>query len=142
MSVTIDETPSEDDIQWVDDQLTAFNKEQAGRHDFVPVQLVVREDGQIVAGLNGVTGWDWLHVRILWVQESHRSEGLGTQLLHRAEQIACDRGCIGACLSSFCFQAPGFYQKHGYDSFGQIPEYPVGSTLHFLSKSFSAERHS
>ena len=57
---------------------------------------------------------------------------LGTKLLNAAESEAQDRGCVGSCLSSFNFQAPGFYEKHGYSHFGQIDDYPVGNTM-FLS---------
>ena len=90
----------------------------------------------MIAGLKAVTGWDWLYVQTLWVHEEHRGDGLGMRLLQRAEAEARQRGCIGSCLSSFSFQAPEFYRRHGYESFGEIADYPPGQTMLFMSKRF------
>ena len=134
---TIDNNPTEAEINWLDGQLVAFNKDHAGRYDFKPLNLVVRHDsGSIVAGLKATTGWDWLYVDVLWVHEKHRRSGLGTQLLEQAEHEAAERGCIGSCLTSYSFQAPEFYVRLGYSAFGQIEDYPVGSAMFFMSKRF------
>ena len=134
---TIDNHPTEAEVKWLDEQLVSFNKQHAGRYDFKPLNLVVRDDsGSIVAGLKAVTGWDWLYVEVLWVHERHRRNGLGTQLLERAEREAAERSCIGSCLTSFSFQAPEFYERLGYSAFGQIDDYPLGSTMFFMSKRF------
>ena len=132
----IDEKPTPAEVRWLDDQLDAFNKEQVGRDDFTPVNLVIRERGNVIAGLRGLLGWDWLYVQVLWVDEAHRHSGIGSRLLERAERSAQERGCIGSCLSTFTFQAPEFYKKHGYSDFGQIDHYPGESTMHFMSKRF------
>lgn len=138
----IDPSPTNDDMVQLDSRLREFNRGQTGRHDFEPVQLVVRaDDGTMIAGLKGLTGWDWLYVEILWVQAEHRGSGIGSQLLLAAEAQARQRGCIGACLSSFNFQAPGFYERHGYSSRGQIDDYPQHHTMYFMAKRFEdAER--
>ena len=133
----IDNDPTEAEVKWLDGQLVTFNKDHAGRYDFKPLNLVVRDDSSsIVAGLKATTGWDWLYVDVLWVHEKHRRTGLGSQLLQRAERESAGRGCIGACLTSYSFQAPEFYVRLGYSAFGQIDDYPVGSTMFFLSKRF------
>jgi len=130
-------SPTEAELNWLDGQLVAFNKDHAGRYDFKPLNLVVRDDsGSIIAGLKATTGWDWLYVEVLWVHERHRRTGLGTQLLENAEREATKRGCIGSCLTSYSFQAPEFYLRLGYSAFGQIGDYPVGSTMYFMSKRF------
>ena len=133
----IDNNPSKAEVEWVDEQLVAFNKVQAGRYDFKPLNLIIRDDsGSIVAGLKATTGWDWLYVDVLWVHEKHRRSGLGTQLLENAEREAAERGCIGSCLTSYSFQAPEFYQRLGYFAFGQIDDYPMDGTMFFMSKRF------
>jgi hypothetical protein len=45
-----------------------------------------------------------------------------------------NESCRGAGLSSYTFQAPAFYERHGYAAFGQIDDYPPGHTMFFLSK--------
>lgn len=133
----IDSNPTKAEAEWVDGQLVAFNTAQAGRYDFKPLNFVIRDDsGSIVAGLKAMTGWDWLYVDVLWVHENHRSTGLGSQLLESAEREAAERGCIGACLTSYSFQAPEFYIRLGYSAFGQIDDYPIDGTMFFMSKRF------
>lgn len=135
--VQIDSDPTDEDISVLDTRLKEFNEQQSGRDDTNPVQLVVRDDvGTVVAGLKGMTAWDWLYVEILWVDESLRKTGIGSALLQSAESEARNRGCIGACLSTFSFQAPGFYQRHGYTAFGRLDDYPMGSTMFVMSKHF------
>ena len=133
----IDSNPTEAEVSWLDGQLETFNTRQVGRNEFKPLNLVIRDvTGLVIAGLKALTGWDWLYVQVLWVHEAQRRQGLGTQLLQQAECEAASRGCIGACLSSYTFQAPEFYMRHGYFVFGRIDDYPVGGTMFFLSKRF------
>ena len=133
---TIDDAPNPAEVQWLNDQLNSYNECHAGSDDLRPVNLVVRNQGNVIAGLQGVTGWGWLYVQVVWVHENHRRTRLGSRLLERAEQMAQQRGCIGTCLSSYSFQAPEFYEQHGYSAFGQIDDYPVGNTMLFMSKRF------
>ncbi len=114
-------------------------------HGFVLVQVHREAEARAapysamrLGGLKAVAGWGWLHVQVLWVEEGHRGQGFGSRLLEYAELHARDRKCIGACLSSFTFQAPEFYARHGYTCFGQINHYPGNSTLYFMSKRLDA----
>ena len=69
--------------------------------------------------LAGLHGWTWggsCYIQDLWVHKDLRGQGYGTQLLHAAEQEARTRGCAHMVLSSYSFEAPGFYQKHGLRS--------------------------
>ena len=131
------DNPSEDEKREIDQRLEEFNKKTTGRDDFQPICYVLRDkQGKLVGGLRGVTGWEWMHVALLWVTEESRHHGYGSQLLQAAEAEAKRRGCRGACLSSFSFQAPEFYRKHGYTDFGSISEYPPGERLSFFMKEF------
>ncbi|HCT07991.1 MAG TPA: GNAT family N-acetyltransferase, partial [Pseudomonas sp.] len=55
-------------------------------------------------------------------------------LLQAFEDEARRRGCRHAVLYTLSFQAPGFYEKHGWVRFGEIPCEPQGSCRVFLSK--------
>ena len=57
--------------------------------------------------------------------------------MEQAEAVAREQGCVGIWLDTFTFQAPGFYRKLGYALFGEIPDYPPGSSRFFLSKRLS-----
>ncbi len=55
-------------------------------------------------------------------------------MLRAAEQEAVKRSCLHAHLDTFDFQALPFYQKQGYEIFGQLEDYPVGHKRYFLQK--------
>ncbi|ONI75406.1 GNAT family N-acetyltransferase [Kribbella sp. ALI-6-A] len=96
---------------------------------------VVDDAGEIVGGL---TAWTWaglLGIEMLWIREDHRSEGWGSKLLLAAEEEARRRGCDRACVSSFTFQAPDFYQRHGYTETGRTLGIPGGAEdVHMFKK--------
>ncbi|MEW2247104.1 GNAT family N-acetyltransferase [Streptomyces sp. NPDC006975] len=102
----------------------------------VPLHLWAMEDtGHLAGGLVGHTWAGWLHVDYLWVDRAHRSRGLGSRLLARAEHLArTERGCAAARLETWDFQAPDFYRKQGYEVVCVIPDYPPGITEYTLVK--------
>jgi predicted N-acetyltransferase YhbS len=63
-----------------------------------------------------------------------RGMGCGSQLLALAEEKACEQGAKNAYLDTFSFQAPAFYEKHGYEVFGELPDFPPGHQRFFLKK--------
>ncbi len=72
---------------------------------------------------------------MLWVREDARMEGWGSKLLRAAEEEARRRGCDRLIVSSFTFQAPGFYERHGYQETGRTGGFPGGaSDVHFLKQ--------
>ncbi|QIJ63175.1 GNAT family N-acetyltransferase [Streptomyces sp. JB150] len=99
------------------------------------------ETGELAGGLVGHTWATWLHVTYLWVDAPHRGAGLGGRLLAEAERVARDeRGCGAARLETWDFQAPGFYEKRGYEVVCVIPDYPPGITEYTLVKRFWTNR--
>lgn len=80
-------------------------------------ELTVRlldDAGELAAGLSG---WTWgvaAGIGMTWVRESSRGAGLGSRLLEAFESEARTRGCTHVFVTSFTFQAPGFYERHGY----------------------------
>jgi GNAT superfamily N-acetyltransferase len=80
---------------------------------------VVDDAGAIVGGL---TAWTWAGlcgIGMLWVRPDARKDGWGSRILLAAEQEARRRGCDRVAVSSFTFQAPEFYQRHGYVETGR-----------------------
>jgi GNAT superfamily N-acetyltransferase len=65
----------------------------------------------------GVSGWTWgvaAGIAMTWVRADARGEGVGARLLEQFEQQARGRGCTHVFVTSFTFQAPAFYERHGY----------------------------
>ena len=127
--------------QAVVDGLVAFNRAQtpdfAGPFANIGLLLKHPETGQVDGGLTGRISFGWLFVELLFVPERLRGQGVGRRLMEQAEAVAREQGCVGIWLDTFTFQAPGFYRKLGYALFGEIPDYPTGSSRFFLSKRLS-----
>ena len=98
-----------------------------------------RPGPQILVGLAGETYCGWLFVRYLWVSDELRGRGVGRELMARAEARARELGCHSAWLDTFSFQAPGFYEKLGYEEFGRL-DYPPGHHKHFLRKRLTPSK--
>jgi GNAT superfamily N-acetyltransferase len=119
----------------VRDGLALYNVAATGAAEYYPVCLFLKNEHQEVLG--GLLGHIWaqcLHIAILWVAPILRHQGHGTALLQAAEQLATERGCRLVTLETLSFQAPGFYAKHGYETFAVLPDYPPGHQKHFLKK--------
>ena len=133
--IVSDPHASESLKQVVVDHLDAYNIGVTGMTEYSPVNLFLRDQGDEVLG--GLLGGIWggvLYVRILWVSQTLRGKGHGRRLLEAAEQRAVERGCRHAFLDTFSFQAPGFYEKQGYQIYARAEDWPVGHAHYFLRK--------
>lgn len=136
IDIAVTDQPTREDCETVRNGLVAYNAGFLGPDDFRPLCLFAREDGRMVAGLLGNTGRRWLTVELFWVDQEYRRGGLGRTLLGRAEAEARARGCIGATLGTYDFQARPFYEKQGYEVFGTLEPYPNGHCSYYLRKVF------
>ena len=142
-SIALSDKEDEETKKSVENGLIAFNDAAAGPHGFRPLSLSVRRPGeaQVVGGLIGRTFFGWLFVHLFYLPPDLRGRGLGAELLRRAEDEARARGCVGAYLTTFSFQARGFYEKQGYALVGALPDFPPGHACLFLAKRLDASPH-
>lgn len=128
--------PTEHEIAYVRESLMQFNEACVGADGHTPLNLVEYDaDGTVIGGLLGGTYWGWMYVDILWVDEKHRQKGIGSKLLAEAEREAMRRGCHHVHLDTMSWQAPDFYQKHGYEVIGILPDIPSGHQKYLLQKA-------
>lgn len=118
--------------------ILAFNEAAVGPSGRRPLSVLVRdpETGAVRGGLTGRTDKKWLFIELFYLPEDLRGGGLGATLIARAEAEARARGCVGAWLDSYSFQAPEFYRKQGYTEFGHVPDNPPGHNRYFFRKVF------
>lgn len=119
--------------------LAQANRAHVGEPNMLPLVALVDggADGRLIGGLWARTSWEWLHIELLYVSEEARGCGWGTKLISAAEAEAIDRGCHGAWVDSYSFQARGFYERQGYAIFGSLDNYPTGQKRFFLQKTLS-----
>jgi GNAT superfamily N-acetyltransferase len=102
--------------QQLSDHLDEFNRAAtAGVAPARELTVQVRDDsGELVGGISGWTWGDAAGMGRVWVQPESRGAGVGSRLLRDFEAEAVSRGCTHVFVTSFTFQAPGFYERHGY----------------------------
>lgn len=117
-------------------RLRAFNRRAVGEFEFTPVTLAVRgAQDELLAGFLGEVYLGWLAIDVLWVDEALRGSGLGSALLRQAETRAVALGAEAAYLDTFEWQAETFYRRHGYETFGQLDDFPRGFRRVFMRKT-------
>ena len=134
--IAVDEKPDASLRDEILKPLRAYNESHVGPIKAEQLAITLRDSSDAVTGgLWGVSVAGWMFVDLLVVPEEFRGQGLGSDVLARAEAIARNRGCIGIWLHTGTFQAPAFYEKQGYTSFGTIPDYPLGhDTVYFMKR--------
>src|SRR5262249_7618396 len=133
--------PMPEEVQYLEDRIYEHNSSVTGIADGRWLAFLVRdESGRIIAGISGNTWGGCCAVRQFWVEESHRPLGLGTQLLRAAEQEARRRGCTQILLMTFSFQAPGFYERNGFEVVATIADHPRGHRNLLMRKRLDVEQ--
>jgi GNAT superfamily N-acetyltransferase len=113
-----------------------YNREKFGRIDTKTLDILVRDDnsGEAVGGLLGHSSLGLFFLDLFYLPEELRGSGLGSRIMALAEGEARRRGCTAAFVYTVTFQAPEFYERHGYRRFGEIAP-ADGATRIFLSKA-------
>ena len=119
--------------QALSDGLDVHNRAASGYADQRELTVRVDDAAGLVAGLSG---WSWgtaAGIGMVWVRQDARAAGWGRRLLSAAEDEARSRGCVQVTVSSFTFQAPAFYARHGYREFARTEGIPVAgqADVHF-----------
>ncbi|HHK5666117.1 TPA: GNAT family N-acetyltransferase, partial [Serratia marcescens] len=106
--------------------LDRFNDQQIGYGDRLPLAVVVKDpdSGDVLGGITGRSSLGLLFLDLFYLPEALRGTGLGSELLRRFEQEGRRRGCLSAVLYTISFQAPEFYQRHGWQRMGEVPCLP------------------
>lgn len=110
----------------LDDELDRFNAAATpGVRAAAELTVRVEADGELVGG---VSGWTWglaAGIAMTWVRADRRGAGIGEELIGAFEEEARQRGCTHVFVTSFTFQAPGFYRRQGYVEFARWESVPV-----------------
>jgi GNAT superfamily N-acetyltransferase len=138
-TITLTDAPEDDERAVIMDGLRAYNVARAGVSDGGPLAILVRdpETKKVAGGLLGRTYLGLLTVERFFLPADLRRDRLGSRILAMAEEEGRRRGCTRAVLSTLHFQAPGFYQKQGWDVAARIECEPPGHTRFYMTKKLS-----
>jgi ribosomal protein S18 acetylase RimI-like enzyme len=139
MKLELDENPRPEDFRVVLDGVRTFNREMTGNERPRHVACFLRdEQSRIVGGVQGNLWGRSVHIDALWVDEDHRGQDHGSELMKTLENYAAAHGYLLAYLETASFQALPFYEGLGYSIFGELPEISEGHILYFLKKELNA----
>ena len=72
------------------------------------------ENGEIIGTITGRAYYNEVHIGDLIIDKRFRRQNIGTKLVRAVEEEYKDKGFDKITLTTFGFQAPGFYKKLGY----------------------------
>lgn len=115
--------------------IRAYNQSKREPSKSEPLNIYVEdEQGNLIAGMVAETFGNWLEIEYLYVQENLRGQGIGSNILNRAEKEARERKCKYSFVNTYQFQAPNFYKKHGYEEVFALKEYPYTGERYYYTK--------
>lgn len=102
---------------------------------YEPFSIVLKDkNGTIIAGILTKIYLKCIYIELLWIDETKRKSGLGSQLLLEVEKKGREIGSTFIHLDTFSFQALDFYKKYGYEIFATLDDYPESIKRFFLKK--------
>lgn len=100
---------------------------------------VQQGQGPFVGGIAFRQLMNTAHISALAVDPKYRSHNIGSRLIQEAELFLDQQGVHTVTLSTLSYQALNFYQKLGYQVYGQLEDLPrKGVTKYHLYKRLSA----
>ncbi|USD67824.1 GNAT family N-acetyltransferase [Vibrio sp. SCSIO 43136] len=129
--------PSDEVKDFIYKGLLSFNLPNFPEEEIEKIACVAKSpQGEIVGGLTGDIFTNTLFIEYLWLDESQRGSGLGTQLVQMAESKAKEKGVTDIYLDTYSFQAKDFYLKLGFEIVGKYSGFPTkGVDKYFLQKA-------
>lgn len=116
--------------------IRAYNQSKREPSKSEPLNIYVEDQqGNLIAGMVAETFGNWLEIEYLYVQEDFRGQGIGSNILNRAEKEARGRKCKYSFVNTYQFQAPDFYKKHGYEEVFALKEYPYTGERYYYTKA-------
>ncbi|MFC6464709.1 GNAT family N-acetyltransferase [Marinilactibacillus sp. GCM10026970] len=125
---------SSQEIDQIESKLNDFNlnhKPLLQEKAFVPFQYSLTLEGALIGGIIAYASLYKIgYIDTLWIDETYRGKGYGRLLLEGIEQDLKTYGCQVVHLETFDFQGPSFYEKCGYQRFGELT-YPNANLIEY-----------
>jgi ribosomal protein S18 acetylase RimI-like enzyme len=135
LRLSIEPNPNPAEVGIVERGLFLFEENRLGSPEHAQFAIFLRDElGQVQGGVDGHVMWRRLFIKTLWISESLRRQGLGTRLMHAAEEEARRRQCLSLWLTALGDRALRFYLRLDYTVFGVLEDYVKDQSLYSLQK--------
>lgn len=102
------------------------------------ISIAVYDKDRVIGGVVANINYYEMEVKYLGVYETYRGLKIGSRLLDQVEKMAWERGITTVTLTTQGYQARGFYEKHGYQLFGQLDDVPRPNDVrYYMCKQFN-----
>ncbi|WP_105264531.1 GNAT family N-acetyltransferase [Pseudoalteromonas sp. T1lg76] len=140
MHIELATAPSEADLKTISQGIQSYNQEH------LPKQVVFEPDtrfaafarndkGEVIGGIRAKAFWNYCIIELLWLSAQTRGSGVGSRLMAAVEAHAKAQGFNYMRTETLDFQAKPFYEKLGYQVYGELVDCPKGHTTYCLIKA-------
>ena len=110
---------TDEQAEYINEQLSMYDREYIKYHLDGSVQLGIEIDGILVGGLNAyMSAFHILYVDTVFVAETYRRQGIGKKLIFEMKRRAKKLGANMIRLDTFDWQGYEFYKSLGYEEVG------------------------
>ncbi len=114
-------------LDTIEERLDNDNRRLTGRDDDRALIFALRdEQGHAVGAAAGYSWAGIAELTLVWVDETYRGLGHGRKLLDAFVAEAAARGSLRIWVSTHDFQAPGLYEKAGFERMAELTGWPEG----------------
>ena len=118
--------------------LVVHNEQFSEHCSYIPEDFgfsIYDDDDKLIGGaVMRVDNTNWAYIEHVYIDESCRGRDLGRKLFSKIEEVARERSCFGLRLNTLSFQARPFYEKIGFEVYGELEDRPLGSKTYMLKK--------
>lgn len=135
--IPYEDHPSREDTNFLWKKITDIAIKTRGHKPHESFAFFMRdENNKIKGGCNGYIFYGCLYVDQLWVDESLRGKGYGTELMKLAENLGKEKKCIFIAVNTMDWEALGFYKKLGFEIEFERRGFEQNSIFYFLRKNY------
>ncbi|MEW7281226.1 GNAT family N-acetyltransferase [Aquimarina sp. 2201CG1-2-11] len=140
MNIEVTSDPQKEDLKAISKGIQSYNQQHIPDHvafeEDTKFAVFAKDDqGNVMGGIRACAFWNYCIIELLWISENTRGMGIGAKLIEAAEKFALEKGFSYMRTETLSFQARPFYEKLGYQVFGELPNYPKGYTTYCLYKT-------
>jgi N-acetylglutamate synthase-like GNAT family acetyltransferase len=124
------------EINAIEEWLYSYNRRAVERNDARGLAFVIRDGAGRTIGV--AAGYSWAgtsELKQMWVDEAYRGRGYARELLNAFVAEAAIRGVRRIWVASYDFQAPGMYEKAGFERVAEFSDWPEGHCNVILCKT-------
>ncbi|RAZ84618.1 N-acetyltransferase [Mesorhizobium hawassense] len=125
----------------IEERLNGDNRRLTGCDDDRGLVFLLRDTAGHPIGI--AAGYSWAGIaelKLMWVDEACRGLGHGKRLLDAFVAEAAARSARRIWVATHDFQAPGLYEKAGFERVGEFAGWPEGHSNIILCRTVAVRR--